>query len=76
MMKFQDLFKFIAKSLKLSHSAENELSKIAKYSISDDVSAIIFNKTTHASILLLLDFFQQKMAHSLFYLSSSFYTKL
>ena len=48
-MKFQDLFKFKAKSLKLSHSAENELSKIAKYSISDDVSAIIFNKTTHAS---------------------------
>ena len=75
-MKFQDLFKFKAKSLKLSHSAENELPKIAKYSISDDVSAIIFNKTTHASILLLLDFFQQKMAHSLFYLSSSFYTKL
>ena len=33
---------------KLSHSAENELPKIAKYSISDE-SAIIFNKTTHAS---------------------------
>ena len=32
-----------------SHSSENELPKIAKYSISDDVSAIIFNKTTHAS---------------------------
>ena len=44
---FQDLSKGYEAE---SHSAENELPKNCQvYSISDDVSAIIFNKTTHAS---------------------------